>query len=366
MTQLTPELVWLQQDKPCNQNANILQRGPRWIHPSFLTITCGLLIIYGSSLPFEFDFNIFHKQTFLHAITAILTSPTWQSSNTQISSLGISSNLSDLITNLALYLPFGFFLRLTLHKKNSNPILTCILSMLVLCLLCYLIECSQSLMPNRFPSLNDMIANSIPGCFAAIFALRIKSILTLTIFWLYTKSIKLSRAVNPQIPTFIKHPYASSTLLFLLSITTTVIYLHLTTQSAISHQQKEHILNLLPFAEHFARSYDVAIAQIGSSIITYSLVSITITVAAIRRNIRLKKRIILLGLALFACLIQITLTVTRGFVLDITEPLLAVTSLMLIAGLVHLGFYSINTSCRRKHQVPVKHDRRQKPHIYKT
>ena len=155
-----------------------------------------------------------------------------------------------------------------------------------------------------------------------------------------------------------------STLLAFVFCLSVAAYWQLTTQSAIAHKQTNHTVNWLPFAEHFARSYDVAIAQIGIAIITYMLAGTAIMIAAIKRKLILRKRILLLLLAIFASLIQILLSITRGYALDITEPILAITSLLLILGIAQFGFYSIKSSCRRKNQVSVKHDRRQKPHIY--
>ncbi|WP_432799264.1 VanZ family protein [Poriferisphaera sp. WC338] len=346
---------------------SLIDARPFWLRPPALTVLWLLLIIYGSLIPFNFNFApLLESHNITAALTSLLLAPSWTPATGETSSLGLPPWLTDLGLNLVLYLPLGLLVRLTLSRRIKQPLLQILASGIIIFATSYLIECTQALLPGRVPSLNDVLANAIPSCFAAALALWLRQSKNKIIFFSYTKIINLQRALQSKLPTFRTHPIITSFTAIALISSTIITHLYFKTKSAIAphtRTESDKLINLIPFSKQFNRSYDVAAAMISSSMIVYALISLLIMLILLHRTSK-HTRITLLFIALFAVLLQTLLTISAGQTADITELILAVGSGILLIGLTHFISHTIRASCRRKQGIPVTHDRRNRAHVY--
>lgn len=76
---------------------------------------------------------------------------------------------SDLLTNLLVYIPFGFLLSINFPKK-SNPMLRLLLVTVLGTALSFIMEYLQMFLPARTSSLNDILLNAVSSCVGGVCA----------------------------------------------------------------------------------------------------------------------------------------------------------------------------------------------------
>lgn len=127
---------------------------------TILSLLYGALLVYASLMPFDFQ-------------TAAPSGPDirslWRGWPVDLDAR-ISG--SDLVSNLALYLPLGWMIavRLSLSRRASGPFLSLLLSALVCSLLSFCIEAAQAVTLSRTASGSDWLLNTVSGTAGAALA----------------------------------------------------------------------------------------------------------------------------------------------------------------------------------------------------
>lgn len=119
-----------------------------------------VLLIYGSLLPLQFDYG--HAEGL------------WRGNLTPLSLH--RPTLEDLVVNVLVYVPLGFFGGLALRRHEARcgrvPVLLCVVSLAVL--LSLTLECLQAFVPARVPSWVDVFLNAMGGAVGATIALVVR------------------------------------------------------------------------------------------------------------------------------------------------------------------------------------------------
>ena len=114
--------------------------GKRWI--GLLTLLYGLFLVYSSLVPFDF---CTHAPSEPHG-----------------SFLGLhitEAGLPDVISNLAVYLPFGLLLRAFCGRRRLPPIAAAILTLLIVSAVSFMLEWLQTFLISRVSSVADWTCN---------------------------------------------------------------------------------------------------------------------------------------------------------------------------------------------------------------
>ncbi|QQE11016.1 VanZ family protein [Planctomycetota bacterium] len=351
--------IEISQDKQLLSERRLNERAqPIWVRRWMLAVACGLLVAYGSLIPFEFEA---FKGWF-----EFICSPSWQQMSWSRSSLGVPAWVSDWAVNVLLYVPLGLLLRLSFNGKWRKRWIALVVPSLLVIGQSYLTECVQSLSHDRVASLNDVIANGLGGILAIIAAIRVNALRIHITFYLYIRSARTKNALTNHLPTLRIHPTYMFGLLIILILVLLAVHVYVSdfSQLALHLSTNNYHINRLPFYEHFVRSYDVAATLLGSSALIYAMVGALIFILIRYKGIDQHARMTLILVTLLACLIEVMLGVTSNMMIDVTEPIVAFGAVATILGLIHYANRSIQVSCRRKQQVPVAFDRRKRAHDY--
>ena len=334
---------------------------PFWVRPPALLLLWLLLLTYGSLLPFNLNPHHMFEQGFIAGLCQIITAPQWRPPTGHASSLGMPPWLSDLGLNLALYIPLGILLRLSLDRITQKRPLQIALTLMGVFGVSYTLECAQALLPYRVPSLNDVLANALPGCLAGMAALHLRSVKNKTIFFCFVKSHSLRLWMSRWRAAIKNRPHLSLLTAGLCLTILLCIYAYLKTGSPIAtnvFSTDRYTINLLPFGEHFLRSYDVAAVIIGSSFSIYALISLLLMLLFMHRKEKYALHWTIFSLILIAAVLQLVVTLKTHQTLDATELILALGSAAMLVGTAHFLNNTVKANCRRKRTIPVKFDRR--------
>lgn len=309
----------------------LLWRQPWWGRPSVAAALWAALVGYGSLMPFHAEFS--RAGLSMLALSAALSPP------------------EDVMLNLALYVPLGMLLRLV--WRGWLPAALGVAGM------SYSIECIQSLMPYRVASWQDVAANAIPGIMAAALTPWMIRALRAAAFACYRHGWRVERVLRAvRGRPWLTLGIAAATALPIVVWTATALSPVRPTSSSAA--------NWMPFADHFARSYDTAIYFLGRSLLLYSALAMVLCVAMMRRYQRRPLLWVALTVALFACQQEYrrhqVMPQTRA---DVTEPILAVMAVALVFTTAWLFIHMVRHVCRRRQPVAVANDRRRKRHDYR-
>ena len=339
-----------------------LWRRPTWLRAPLLTILLTGCLVYGSLLPWGIDLtgHVAKSGGIGPGIMAWLTSPRWVPAVTDVSSYGIPVWLSDLVLNLLLYGPLGVLLRLTASRitgKQSSQIVSAIAAVV---LLSWLIESTQSLIPGRYASVQDVLNNSFGGAVGVLLGHRINRLWRWLAFVLYRRTAGPRRRVSQYLSQQKRRPVVMFTVL-LMNVGFIGLWYWLTRRSTTGDDT-----GLLPFMGYFARSYDVAAVLLGRSVVVYCLLGGLLMVMMMRGRTRAALSWVVLTVALMAGSVEMLklLSGDRASA-DVTEPLLALMAGGFVLTLGFMLMHACRCSCRRKEQLPVAIDRRRQTHDYR-
>ena len=141
--------------------------------PIICAIIYGVLLLYASLMPFDFtmDFDIWYRLH--HAWSYWPFNPRARISG------------SDVVSNLALYMPWGFLIATSFRLRNMGRLMSMSLAILACSLLSFSVEMGQFWMISRTASVSDWLLNTISGIFgASIAAARGKELWINSIRWL--------------------------------------------------------------------------------------------------------------------------------------------------------------------------------------
>ena len=336
---------------------------PVWINAPVLAVVWVWLVLYGTLVPFDFqvDASVRENSTRIGWLLQSLTAPRWQAyESSSLSSLGLPHWLSDVVVNVALFLPLGALLRLDAARKVSRWWLQTAYALIIVSTLSWLIECGQGLMPSRVASLNDVCLNTAGGLFGALIALRACRWGRLAIFKAYCRASYLLYHTKE----FLIRQRRRPVMMFLVVAVNVLVVSYWYAGAVASAGDGKGIVNWLPFAEQFKRSYDVAAVQIGRSLIIYCLFSMVLSLQFMRASHRKGLWWIVIAVAVLAVAREVLEMKVAGVGADITEPIIGIMAVGFIITTACLLVHAVRCSCRRKKQVPVAVDRRRVPFKY--
>lgn len=321
------------------------------------------LIIYGSLLPFEFrpQPELYDLSDRIDWLREFLRGPAWVMADAgQFSFLGISSRLSDTLTNLLLYAPAAILLRLDLHRRGLG-LIGVFFTVVLLGGLSWLIECAQGQMPLRVASLPDVLLNTGGALAAALVAVWLRDHGKKWVFKAYCKVsilvIDSSAWVQQQRDTgAAMRSMLVSNVLMLLS------WAVMAWLSADGTNPGK--INWLPFGWHFHLAYDAAAWQMGKSMLYYALIAAPMAALwASVRNTTGWLKVVVTTVTLVTAHEAFRLLLSSRTA-DVTEPILAAFAAGAVLVLAHLAHRAVRSCCRRKQSVVVPVERRRRRHNY--
>ena len=337
---------------------------PWWTRATVFAVAWAALVVYGSLIPFHFDGPSFVRQAggLRPALVAWITSPHWHVGSSRLSSLGVEAWVSDLALNLALYVPLGLLVRLALHKPGRRAHVEVGLASMIVIGLSWMLECTQSLSPTRYASINDFLANVIPGLLAVIVAPHVTHLLRQIVFRLYTA------LANPlyHAKDWLVSARQKPTMMFIVVTANLILIvsIYVLMGQPITRVAGDHI-NLLPFDQHFRRSYDVAAWLVARTLIVYCLLGAMASLMLVKLKARRSLAGVVLVMALLAMGVEAVRYQTNNTRPDITEPILAIAATGLLFITLYLLVHAVRCSCRRHTQDDFAgHDRRKRTHLY--
>lgn len=322
-----------------------------------LTLVWLALLVYGSLIPFDLSWGALTEL----GLWGLATSPQWRlPSMGESSSQGVSKLASDLATNLVLYLPLGLFAARWFKRQWGMAWL----AMILVVLTSWTLECLQGLSPSRSASSVDILTNSISGFVGVLLAGLIVGGFRQTVFRTYTQLINPWRDLREAMA----QRRGLQVLIGLLAVVGVVLLLvtyRTVGGDPVGVGSSGETVNYMPFADHFKRSYDVAAVFLGRSMLFYTLAACLLSLIVLRqpRHARWKWAVLLMAGVSFG--FEMLDRVQGQARADITEPILAVSAVvMLFSGLAMAG-YAIRTASRRRQQQDYDGpERRRREHVY--
>jgi VanZ family protein len=341
-----------------------LWRRPGWLRAPMLAVMWSALLIYGSLLPWDFDLNITGAGGITPAIVGWITSPAWVPAVTETSSLGVPNWVSDLVTNLLLYGPLGVLLRLTLSRLNGSQVFQIVSAVVAIASLSWLIESTQSLIPGRYASLQDVFANTLGGSVGVLLGHRVNSTWRAGAFTLFRWTAGPMGLLTHRLHSHKPRP----TMMFIaLAVNVGLIawwYMLSSGSTATTHSGQTGVY-LVPFERYFERSYDVAAVLLGRSLIVYCLAGAVWMLTMMHGHTRKALGWVVLTAALTAATVEGLKLIGPGADADVTEPLIALIAGGLVLTAAFMLVHACRSSCRRLEQLPVENDRRRHGHDYR-
>lgn len=343
-----------------------LWRRPGWLRAPLLALAWSALLIYGSLLPWGFDLTgaAAGAGGIGSATIAWITSPGWVPAIAESSSLGMPNRVSDLVVNLLLYGPLGVLLRLTMSRLTGRQVVQVVSAVAAVGLLSWMIESTQSLIPGRYASLQDVLANTLGGCVGVMLGHRVNSAWRAGAFTLYRLTAKPMGVLDHRLLTPRNRPVVMFTA---LAVNAGLIawWYALTATSADGAHGGQTGVHLVPFERYFDRSYDVAAVLLGRSMIVYCLAGAVWMLTLMRGRTRRALGWVVLTAALTATAVEALKLMGPGAGADVTEPLIALIAGGLVLTAAFMLVHACRCSCRRLEQLPVEVDRRGRRHDYR-
>jgi VanZ like protein len=320
------------------------------------------MLVYGSLLPGGFDLSGFTAEAggTWPAVLAWITSPRWVPAVAEVSSLGVPNWVSDLVLNLLLYGPLGVLLRLTASRVSGRHIVQVLSAVSTVVLLSWVIESTQSLIPGRYASIQDVLANSLGGAVGVLLGHRVNSLWRAVAFTMYRWTSGPAGGIYQRLLANRRRPVVMFMALMLNAVAIGLWCL-LTARST----DGEQAVSLVPFEWQFGRSYDVAAVLLGRSMIVYCLAGAVLMLTMMRGRTRAALGWIVLTVSLMAAGMEAAKLLGGALQADVTEPLLALIAGGLVLVLGFMLVHACRCSCRRRDPLPVEVDRRGRQHDYR-
>lgn len=339
-------------------------RLPSWISPRVMAGLWIALVAYGTLVPFNFQIEQSWQpsQSVVGWFIGVVTSPQWFSfEHGDVSSLGTPQWVNDLLTNVLLYAPLGFFLRLDAWRRQWRWWSQMALVVGVIFTLSWALECTQGLMKGRIGSLNDICTNTAGGVAGALFAVGLAQVSRKVVFWLYCRA---SYVLYHTKEFLIRQRRKPVFMFVVVGVNILLVAYGYVGATAAQQGGESEVVNWLPFMQQFKRSYDVAALQIGRSLVVYCLFAMILSLQFMRASHRKSLWWVVILVAVLAVVREVIQFQTAGMRADITEPIIGLMAVGFIITTACLLIHAVRCSCRRKTQVHVENDRRRIPHNY--
>jgi len=317
------------------------------------------VLIYGSLIPFDFKGSqaVDQQGGALPALVDTFTSPQWIAAAQGESSLGLSFAMSDLLMNLALYLPLGVTLRMALRAWWRSAPFEVLGTVAIAFALSWAVESLQGLMPMRVASLNDVLANTGAAMFAALIAPVVWRLYKASAFGVYCRLA----GVLDRLRQFVQRPAVAITLAIINAVVIGLWYLGQLQRAGIGDQSTQ----ALPFERAFTLPYDLGVLMLGEALLAYAGIGCLLLLLTYTGVHRIAMGWVVLGVVMLAFVAEVSRAAMHNASLDITGPLLALSAAAIMAVTIYTFSYAVKRSNRRHRNADFTGpDRRRQSHDY--
>eukprot|EP00752_Nemacystus_decipiens_P016711 g14949.t1 len=293
----------------------------------------------------------------LSALMGVLSSPRWVLAGPGESSLGMSFVMSDLLMNLALYLPLGVTVRMALRARRRSWSLELLGTLAIAFALSWSVESLQSLMPTRYASLNDVLANCGAALFAALVAPGIWRLYRAAAFGLYCRLA----GVLASLRNLAQKPAVAIVIAAINALVIGLWYVGELQKAGIGDQS----VLALPFERAFQLPYDLGVLVLGEVLLAYAGIGCLLMLLTFTGTQRLAMGWVVLAVVVLAFAAEVSRAATHNTAPDITGPLLALSAAAIMTVTIYTFSFAVKRSNRR-HTVQAYDgpDRRRVPHDY--
>lgn len=301
------------------ETVSLTRRHPMAARPAWLMLLYLVGLVYGSLMPWQIDLASAARASGGYVglyFDLLMSSAQWTRKPLGFSSQGIPHWLSDVVLNVALYLPLGVLLAWTLRRRRVSPS-TAMLSVCAASLwLSWSLEGLQTLIPGRIASLRDIFPN-LAG--AVIGALLAEPMIDLTRRVIRAQASAIRHIWQSIEAMFDAHPLRGWTHTITLSLCLAGWVLASVWSSPISHPHER----TLPFAHIFDRSYDVAWLHLARLSGLYCVMAMLMALQWLSASQRRRLGWVVLVVAAQVAAVQAIHLITGRSRPDLTSPILA-------------------------------------------
>lgn len=336
-----------------------LSRRHVWTRPGVLAICVVAVLIYGSLLPFDFEWSaaVHASGGVLPALLDAFLSPQWTLARAGKSSLGLSFEMSDLLMNLALYLPLGVTVRMMLRAWWQRWPFEVLGACAIAFFLSWSVESLQSLMPSRYASINDVLCNCSAALLAALIAPGVWRVYRLSAFALYCRLAGVLAALR----SLAQKPSVGIAIAAINALVIGLWYVGELQKAGIGDRS----MIALPFERAFHLPYDLGVLVLGEALLAYAGIGCLLMLLTYTGVQRIAMGWVVLGVVALAFAAEVSRAATHDTTPDITGPLLALSAAAIMAVTIYTLSFAVRRSNRR-HTVQSYDgpDRRRLPHDY--
>lgn len=329
-----------------------------WTRPGVLAGAVIAVVIYGSLIPFDFQWSsaVAEHGGVIPAVLNTLASPQWIAAKKGESALGLSFAASDLLINLLLYVPLGVSLRMALRMVWRSWWFEVLGTFIVALALSWLVESLQSLMPMRVASRNDVLANSGAALAAALVARGAWESYKACAFWSYCRL----GGVLGRLRRIAQQPRVAITIAILNAVIIGMWFMGEVQRSGIGDAS-----TALPFERVFALPYDMGALVLGEALLAYAGIGCLLLLLTYTGVQRVAMGWVVLVVVVLAFATEISRAATNNAAPDITGPLLALSAASIMGVTIYTFSYAVKRSNRRHRDTHFDGpDRRDSSHRY--
>lgn len=316
-----------------------------WSRPGWLAIAVVIGIVYGSLIPFDFAWGQTHRGGgVLGTLLAALGSPAWTVGGAGKSVLGISYAVSDLVTNLVLYLPLGVTVRMALRARRRSWLIEGLGTVAFAFSLSWGVESLQGLMHTRVASLNDVIANTSAAFVAMLVAPYLWGVYKRLSFALYCRL----GSVGVVLGRWLDRPGVAMVIAGVNAVVIAAWYVMELGRSVDGSAGGRGMA--LPFERAFELPYDLGAVVLGQALLVYAGIGCLLLLLTYTGTRRLAMNWVVLGVVVLAFVAELSRVVTQGTAPDVTGPLLALAAGALMTVTVYTFSLAVKRSNRRRQE----------------
>jgi len=339
---------------------------PAWLRAPLLALLWAALLAYGSLLPLGFDFSSITSEAggVWVGIAKVMNSPGWITPTSDVSSLGVPVWVSDLLLNLAMYVPLGVLLRLTASRLTGQQWVQVVSATLVILIMSWVIESAQSLVHGRYGSLQDILSNTTGGLIGVLLGHTVNSLWRGGAFVAYRLTARPMRWINNTLLARRARVLTVWVVLLFDACLITCGYLMMSPGSLA--ESSASTVSMIPFEQYFQRSYDVGVLLLGRTMVVYGLaVGALLMLPVMQGRTRRALVWVTLSVSLMAIAAEVVKPMTVGIQADVTGPVVALIAGAMILTMGFMLVHACRHACRRREELTVRVERRGQQHDYR-
>lgn len=328
-----------------------------WTRPGLLAVFVAVALLYGSLLPFDFQWSAAVRQSggVAGALIDTLTAPTWAESGNGVSALGLPYALSDLVANLLLYVPLGVTLRMALRARRLGILFEIIGTAAGALALSWSVESLQGLMPARVASLYDVSANTSAALAAALVGPWVWGVYKRVAFAVYCRLMPAARVLR-------RLGDRPAVAMMIAAANAAVIGVWYVLEVGRAGDDGGAAL---PFERAYQLPYDMGALMLGRAMLVYAGIGCLLLLMTCTGRRRVTLGWVMVVITVMVLIAELARAATHDTVPDFTDALLALTAGALMTVTVYTFSLAVKRSNRRHEAKPYDGpERRGSPHVY--